>query len=1289
MSFESFASGTGASTEDINNIGAGTYTVIVTDENGCSVSETIIITESDEMTITETHSDYTGFGVSCNGATDGSIDVTVTGGTGVYTYEWSNGATSEDLSDLGAGTYSVVATDENGCSVSIEVEITESDAMAISETHSDYTGFGVSCNGATDGSIDVTVTGGTGVYTYEWSNGATSEDLSDLGAGTYSVVATDENGCSVSIEVEITESDAMSISETHSDYTGFGVSCNGATDGSIDVTVTGGTGVYTYEWSNGATSEDLSDLGAGTYSVVATDENGCSVSIEVEITESDAMAISETHSDYTGFGVSCNGATDGSIDVTVTGGTGVYTYEWSNGATSEDLSDLGAGTYSVVATDENGCSVSIEVEITESDAMAISETHSDYTGFGVSCNGATDGSIDVTVTGGTGVYTYEWSNGATSEDLSDLGAGTYSVVATDENGCSVSIEVEITESDAMAISETHSDYTGFGVSCNGATDGSIDVTVTGGTGVYTYEWSNGATSEDLSDLGAGTYSVVATDENGCSVSIEVEITESDAMAISETHSDYTGFGVSCNGATDGSIDVTVTGGTGVYTYEWSNGATSEDLSDLGAGTYSVVATDENGCSVSIEVEITESDAMAISETHSDYTGFGVSCNGATDGSIDVTVTGGTGVYTYEWSNGATSEDLSDLGAGTYSVVATDENGCSVSIEVEITESDAMSLVVDQVLAGPHVLGDIEDGFGSISITVEGGTGQYTYEWTASLADGTTTWENGDDIDGLFAGTYSVVATDENGCSISSDITVPFYSPSSWTIDQTDCTHSIEVPVDADISIDSEAITYGDWIAASLNGQVVGVMMWNLEESSMTVYGGNDLEGAEFEWFIWNANEANIDGQGSDSENAYYSAEATYDQTYPNEADFACGGLSRVLDIVARTIYMQQIEIQEGWGLYSTFISPEDPSLESVLSGINLTIVKDEEGSVFWPSLGINSIGSLTDGEGYSIKADEVSMLEITGDLVSSDLQMYMPAGWSFIGYLHQESADASEMMSSLVDADNFVIMKDGSGNVYWPLIGVNTIGSGSGMMMPGQGYAVKVGQEDQFVYPGITNLARIGTPSVSYPLNNYKKAINTGDNMIIGIPLNAWENVPNIGDEIAAYNSKGNLVGSVTFNGESTALTVWGDDLTTDEKDGLEIGENITLEIWTKFEDSIEPLVIDSWSEGSNIYTSNGISVVGNIRIDQLEDSNFELYPNYPNPFDVETTISFFVPKTSNVKIAIYDIVGNMVNELTNTNFEPGMYELHYDASSISQGTYFVRMEAGETTLTNKIDILK
>jgi hypothetical protein len=683
--------------------------------------------------------------------------------------------------------------------------------------------------------------------------------------------------------------------------------------------------------------------------------------------------------------------------------------------------------------------------------------------------------------------------------------------------------------------------------------------------------------------------------------------------------------------------------------------------------------------------------MDISETHSDYTGFGVSCNGATDGSIDVTVTGGTGVYSYEWSNGATSEDVSELGAGTYSVVVTDGNGCSISTTVEITEAEPLTLLVDEVNEGPHVLGDIETGFGSIAITVEGGTGIYTYEWTASLADGTTTWENGDDIDGLFAGTYTVIATDENGCNISTDITVPFYTPSAWSIDETDCLHVVEVPVDADISIDYAAITYGDWIAASLDGQIVGMMMWNLEESTMSIYGNENLEGTDLEWFIWNADEANIDDQGADSDDAYYSAEATYDQSYPNEENFECGGLSRVLDIVARTVYIQQIEIQEGWGMYSTFINPEDSSLDSVLAGVvdNLTIMKDELGNVYWPLLGINNIGSLTEGEGYSIKATSVSMLELAGDLIPSDLSIFMPSGWSFIGYLHQESADAAGMMSSLVDAENFIIMKDGAGNVFWPLIGVNTIGDGSGMMNPGQGFAVKVGSEDSFSYPDITNAQRIGTPSPTYPLYNYSKAMNTGDNMIIGIPLNAWQNIPETGDEIAAYNAKGNLVGSVTFNGESTALTVWGDDPTTDFIEGLVVGENINLEIWKQSDNTIETISIDNWIEGSDIYVSNGVSIAGNVRFNKSLDMGYELYSNFPNPFDTQTTISFFVPENVNVKISVYDVVGNMVQELTNNSFEPGMYNLLFNAENLAQGTYFVKMQAGNTMLTKKMDVVK
>ena len=214
----------------------------------------------------------------------------------------------------------------------------------------------------------------------------------------------------------------------------------------------------------------------------------------------------------------------------------------------------------------------------------------------------------------------------------------------------VTQEIEITETDEMVVSYTQSEYTGYGISCNGGSDGWIDIQVSGGTGNYTYTWSNGADTEDISDIGAGTYSVFVEDENGCSYEITgIQLIEpSDSMAISETHSDYTGYGVSCNGASDGSIDVTVTGGTGNYTYTGNGADNSEDRSNLSAGTYSVIATDENGCSVSIEVEITEPSEIVITETHSDYNGYGVSCNGASDGFIDVTVTGGDGDYSYEW-----------------------------------------------------------------------------------------------------------------------------------------------------------------------------------------------------------------------------------------------------------------------------------------------------------------------------------------------------------------------------------------------------------------------------------------------------------------------------------------------------------------------------------------------------------------------------------------------------------------------------------------------------------------
>src|SRR5206468_1480268 len=251
-------------------------------------------------------------------------------------------------------------------------------------------------------------------------------------------------------------------------------------------------------------------------------------------------------------------------------------------------------------------------------------------------------------------YSYLWSNEATTQDLSGLAPGTYSVTVTDAKGCTATQSVTIAQpAAALAVGETHVD-----VNCFGGSTGAIDLTVRGGTAPYSYLWSNAATTQDLADLTAGTYSVTVTDAKGCSATQSVTIAEpAAALAVGETHVD-----VNCFGGSTGAIDLTVTGGTAPYSYAWSNESTTQDLAGLAAGPYSVTVTDAKGCSASQSVTIAQpAAALAVSDTHVD-----VNCFGGSTGAIDLTVTGGTAPYTYLWSNSAISEDLSDLVAGSYS-----------------------------------------------------------------------------------------------------------------------------------------------------------------------------------------------------------------------------------------------------------------------------------------------------------------------------------------------------------------------------------------------------------------------------------------------------------------------------------------------------------------------------------------------------------------------------------------------------------------------------------------------
>lgn len=750
----------GESTAGIGNITAGDYTVTVTDANGCFETETITITEPSPINIAISQNN-----VDCNGASTGSIDVTVTGGVGGYVYNWSNGATTPDISDLAAGTYTLEVTDGNACIESVDIEITEPDVLTLSSSITDNV-----CFGEANGSIDLSVSGGAGGYTYAWSNGETTEDLSSLSAGTYTVVVTDANGCSADLELTISEPPALKIIAGHSNVT-----CKFGDDGSIDIQITGGTGSYNFNWSNGQTSQNLIGLTAGNYSVVVTDEAGCTANATITVSEP-ATAIEAT-AEITD--ADCFGSATGAIDISVDNAVAPITYLWSNGITTKDLNDVPAGNYSLTITDAIGCTFIDDLIINQPAQLTLSTTQVD-----VLCNGAATGSIDLTVSGGVGPYSYVWDNGETTEDLLDLSAGTYAVEVTDANGCLTSTNLIITEPSALSLS-----YASIQASCNGVADGSIDLSVTGGLGPYSYTWDTGSTNEDIDDLAAGSYDVVVTDANGCSDVLTAIVEEPAPVVIAEVVTD-----AGCFGGNAGAIDVSITGGTAPYSYAWSNGANTEDISTLTYGSYTLTVEDAAGCSVSKTISVSEDTSIDITPTV-----VNVDCNGSATGAISLNVVGGNPGYIYRWTDDPANDtpSRSNLSAGNYEVTIEDSAGCTSVINVAVTEPERLVLTTNQVNVDCH-----GSNTGSINLIVNGGVGPYRYDWNAGLA-------TSEDLSNLAVGNYSVLVTDDNGCTATASVTITEPDPISLTtsISDVDCNGNATGSIDLSASGGTGAFSY--------------------------------------------------------------------------------------------------------------------------------------------------------------------------------------------------------------------------------------------------------------------------------------------------------------------------------------------------------------------------------------------------------------------------------------------------------------------------------------------------
>lgn len=696
--------------QGVGPLPSGTYSVEVTDANGCSITRSFVILTSEDVEV-----EIEGDEILCGAGTTGTLTAgPVSGPVSQYVYNWSNGAAGPTITNVGPGSYTVTATDENGCTGTATATVTTVNLDL------DLSSTPTSCADETDGTATVAATGGQQPYTYEWSNGGSTPTITSLSPGVYTVTVTEAGtaGCKVSGSVQVSAPNELMVVATP-----VNVDCAGADSGSIDVEVSGGTSPYSFAWSNGAVTEDLNGISGGSYTVTVTDANGCVESLTVNVGEPTQIAISEQITN-----IACAGDETGRIVLTVSGGTQPYTYTWSNGAATRILNNLDAGLYTVTVTDANGCDLVASYTITEPDPVLLSGVVTD-----VVCAGDSDGTIDLSASGGSGSLSFAWSNGAVTEDISGLAAGVYTVTVTDANECIVTESFTVGAPDAIEVSVTPTN-----VSCFGGNDGSIDVSVSGGTAPYSIGIDD---EDDMEDLAAGTYIVTVTDANGCKETAQVVIQQPADFAVTEQITP-----VACLGDATGAINLTVSGGTPGYTYNWSNGATTRDISGLATGDYTVTITDANDCTFTATYTVGSNSAITVTGVATP-----ADCNGEASGSIDITVSGGSGSYSFQWNNGATTEDLTNIVAGTYTVTVMDANECDAVASFVVTQPDEIDLTV----TAPNITCG-GTATGNISVFPNGGTAPFTYLWSNG--------DTGMTITNIGAGSYTVTVTDANGCT---------------------------------------------------------------------------------------------------------------------------------------------------------------------------------------------------------------------------------------------------------------------------------------------------------------------------------------------------------------------------------------------------------------------------------------------------------------------------------------------------------------------------------------------
>ncbi len=444
--------------------------------------------------------------------------------------------------------------------------------------HIDMTAKAVRCFGESNGEATVSIvpTGvSTAPYVIQWFDGFAGAFRNDLPAGTHFVKVTDSYGCFVTEFVTIDQPALLSTSRIPTD-----VRCYGQPQGSIDLTVSGGTVPYHFQWTNGETTEDVGTLVAGDYKVTVTDANGCVAKDSALIAQPDPLLVSPTVTE-----VSCFGGSDGKIRATTFGGVMPYRYQWTTGDTIPDIENLPAGAHTLTVTDRNLCVRDEVVVVPQPQPLKVS-----FTVKKVTCFDLPDGDIRADVTGGTAPYRYQWSNssfvlGDTTDHPTQLYRDDYTLELTDAHGCMLTDSVRVEEPNPLVINLEKTDAT-----CFNKPDGTIDLSVSGGTMPYAVLWSTDSRDEDLAGLLSDNYEVVVADKMGCTRYGEIFVGQPDSLDFRVSVDPVT-----CKDETDGRISIRPVGGTPGYVVQWSTGESTFVISELPGSTYTVALTDAQNC----------------------------------------------------------------------------------------------------------------------------------------------------------------------------------------------------------------------------------------------------------------------------------------------------------------------------------------------------------------------------------------------------------------------------------------------------------------------------------------------------------------------------------------------------------------------------------------------------------------------------------------------------------------------------------------------------------------------